>query len=168
MYARSNSAPDFPLSSARFASAAAASARLISFSSGSTPSRATSAAACSFTAVWSAIIVDANDWTAAFRDRSRASRPYAMSIAFAVTTIAAICASVGGDEPPPTSCATTGTDDVRTSGTNEHRTSDRNSTITPSRLGYGETTRLGYGETTRLPGQHGPDRHATPQSPISQ
>jgi hypothetical protein len=95
MYALSKSAPVFPCRFAVLWSAALLSCRLTSLSSGVTLSFVASATACLFEAEWSVIIVCAKSFTAFAVPFCFASAPAVLSIEFTVTTMWAICASVG-------------------------------------------------------------------------
>src|SRR6478752_7015571 len=95
MYALSKAAPERPFSVVRFVSPPDFRLWLVALSSGVTFKRVTSSTACLFTPVWSVTICCANILTSAFDVFDAASFPASISTWFAVTTIDAICASLG-------------------------------------------------------------------------
>src|SRR5207249_8635263 len=95
IYALSNAGPESVLRWLTFSSPPFFKLWAVGLSSGLSFSLAARSVADLLTPVWSVTIIFPNAWTSLLVDLDSASLPASMSTWFAVTTIAAICASVG-------------------------------------------------------------------------
>src|SRR5215831_18149935 len=148
MYALSNAAPLSVLRVARFLSPPSLRLRLVSLSSGVTFSRVARSTACLLTPVWSATMSSANFLTSALAAFDDASLPASMSTWLAVTTMEAICASLGD-------CANAAVDRVSRAVANSERVVMH---VGCTRMaGRSRRSAPGVGLHTGKRGQHGGD-----------